>query len=43
MLGMQTVSAITKNNTMGGEVTALYCRLSRDDEHTKGKIQTASS
>lgn len=33
MLEMQTVSTNKKNNTNGGDaVTALYCRLSRDDE-----------
>lgn len=32
MLGMQTVSTIKNNENGGDEITALYCRLSRDDE-----------
>jgi len=32
MLGMQTVSTIKNNENGGDAITALYCRLSRDDE-----------
>lgn len=37
MLGMQTVSTIRKTTTGGDAITALYCRLSRDDEYARGR------